>query len=361
MDEEKSSLFSDAQKKELAELISGTYKPQQDLNVPIIYHGKTLEEAWEHSQDERTPIISGLLYEKNVVQWYGDDGLGKSEALLCFCLEASGGNRVFDFFECPKAVRIIWECAERPLDEPFERSRIMKAKTNPNPQNLVFDKEWQNYDVRKEPDQARMLLRLSELATMWEDGKFDLLCIDPIYALVSGGLKDDEGAHHINSFLRKIQSRFDCAIIYTHHTNRGQKKQDSEERFQGDMYGSRFLKANITGQYHLIKTEDGMDMKCEKNTYSNLMGYVPLIYDELSKTLSMAGDMEELNKKDRILIFLRKKKKESREFYLREISNQLHVSDAYIRKIIQPLVRNGSISMQGELGKKAFYRMEKEV
>jgi RecA-family ATPase len=361
LEEEKSSLFSTEQKKELAELISGTYNPAKDLNLPHIYHGDTLKEAWEHSQDEKVALITGLLYDKGVVQWFADDGLGKSVALLCAMLEASYGKSVFDFFEVPKPLRIIWECAERPLDEPFERTKTMQTKLTPNPNNLVFDKEWQNFDVRQEKDQAQMLLRLAELSSVFDGNKFDVLCIDPIYALVSGGLKDDEGAHSINSLIRKIQNRFECAIIYNHHTNRGQKKENSEERFQGDMYGSRFLRANLTGQYHLIKTDDGIDMKCTKNTYGNLMNYIPLIYDELSNTLSMAGDMEELNKKDRILIFLRKKRKEQREFYLREISNQLKVSDAYIRKIIQPLVRSGHIKAEGEAGKKATYKVEKDL
>jgi RecA-family ATPase len=251
--------------------------------------------------------------------------------------------------------------AERPLDEPFERCKVMKEKTNPNPDNLVFDKEWQNYDIRKDKDQTKMLERLAELATVFPDNKFDLCCIDPIYALVSGGLRDDEGAHYINSFLRKIESRFECSIIYTHHTNRGQKKDNSADRFQGDMYGSRFLRANVTGQYHLCKTDDGIELNCTKNTNCNLISHVPLIYDELSKTLSMAGDMDELNKKDRVLIFLRQKHKEHKPFYLREIANLLKVSDAYIRKIIQPLVRSGHITCEGEAGKKAFYKVEKGV
>jgi Fic family protein len=127
------------------------------------------------------------------------------------------------------------------------------------------------------------------------------------------------------------------------------------------MYGSRFLRANVTGQYHLVKTEDGIEMNCVKNTNSNLISHIPLIYDELSKTLSMAGDLNELNKKDRILIFLRQKYKQNKEFYLREISNQLKVSDAYIRKVIHPLVLSGHVATTAEGGKKSTYRVEKGV
>jgi DNA-binding IscR family transcriptional regulator len=75
----------------------------------------------------------------------------------------------------------------------------------------------------------------------------------------------------------------------------------------------------------------------------------------------MAGDLEELNKKDRILIFLRQKHKEHKHFYLREIANQLKVCDTYIRKIINPLVESGHIVQESEAGRKAVYKIEKGI
>jgi DNA-binding IscR family transcriptional regulator len=61
------------------------------------------------------------------------------------------------------------------------------------------------------------------------------------------------------------------------------------------------------------------------------------------------------------MLFLRKKHAEHKDFVLREISNQLKVSDAYIRKIINPLIKSGHIVSVSEKGKKSMYKVEKSV
>jgi RecA-family ATPase len=247
------------------------------------------------------------------------------------------------------------------LDEPFERIKLMEKFIKPDMENLIFDKEIQKYDLKDKDGQNQMLLRLAELTSVWHPLNPHVVVIDPIYAVVSGGLNGDVEVHLVNKFIRTIQNRHNCAVVYMHHTNRGQKKENSKDRHDGDMYGSRFLSANLTGQFHLKKTDDGIELHNVKNTYGNLLKNIPLIYDELSQTLSMSGESGDFNKRDKILMFLRKKHSERKEFALREISNYIKVSDAYIRKTLNPMIRTGHIVNKAIQGTKAVYFVEKSV
>ena len=358
MDEEKSSLFSDEQKKELAELISGKYKSESDLGIKQVFHGQKLREAIDKALDERTPLIEGFLYEGGVVQVYADDGLGKSTVLLNAMVEASAGLLVFKGLPCPRPLNIIWNCAERPLDEPFERIKLMENSVKPNLDNLIIDKEIQGMDLMSRSGVSEFLLRLAELESYFT-GKVDIVVIDPIYAITGGDLSDPKDVHIINHLIRTIQNRFLCAVMYSHHTNRGGRHEG--KRTEGDMYGNRFLSANLTGQFHLKKTEDGVDLNCRKNTYGNLLKHIPLIYDEMTQTLSMSKEEEDFNKRDTILLFLRKKHSEKKEFILREISNQIKVSDAYIRKTINHYMKTGHIVNKNSKGLKGVYFVEKLI
>jgi RecA-family ATPase len=189
--------------------------------------------------------------------------------------------------------------------------------------------------------------------------KTDIVVIDPIYAVTGGDLSSCKDVHTVNNIIRTIQNRMFCSVLYSHHSNRGVMFEG--KRVEGDMYGNRFLSANLTGQYHLKKTDDGVELNCKKNTYGNLLRHLPLIYDEITQTLSISTDSEEFGKRDRILLFLRKKHADRKEFILREISNELKVSDAYIRKTIGPFVQNGFVINRNPRGAKATYFVEKNV
>ena len=96
-----------------------------ELGIAPIYQGAKLREAIDKSLDERTPLIEGFLYKNGVTQVFAGDGEGKSSAILNLCLEASAGLPGWKGLPCPKPLNIIWLCAERPLDEPFERIKLM--------------------------------------------------------------------------------------------------------------------------------------------------------------------------------------------------------------------------------------------
>jgi len=345
-------------KKGLDELISGKWKPEE-LVEKNIFHGDKLREAINKALDERTPLIEGFLYEGGVNQIFADDGLGKSTVLLNAMVEASAGLPIFRGLPCPKPLNVIWHCAERPLDEPFERIKLMSESVNPDLNRMVFDKELQGMDLMTKEGVADFMVRMQDLVSVFDNGRVNIVVIDPIYAITGGDLSNPKDVHIINSLIRRIQNRFECAVIYTHHSNRG--VMHDGKRTEGDMYGNRFLSANVTGQYHIKKTDDGVDMNCKKNTYGNLLQHIPLIYDEMTQTLSISKESEDFNKRDKILIFLRKKHCERREFLLREIANQLKVSDAYIRKTINPFIKTGHIVNRSGKGSKGLYYVEKNV
>lgn len=329
------------------------------LGVAPIYHGDFLRKSIDTALEERPCYISGLLYHNSVIQVFADDGLGKSMVLLNLACEASSGSKVFKTLNCEKPINVIWHCCERPLDEPFERIKLMEGAININIKNMIFDKEIQAMDLTSADGFADFMIRMVELVSCFDNSKVDLVIIDPIYAITGGDLSNPKDCHCINHLLRTLQYRFGCAIMYTHHTNRGTMFEG--KRTDGDMYGNRFLKANVTGQFHLKKTEDGVELVNTKNTYGNLLKNIPLVFDEITQTLTMSHDSDDYGKRDKILLFLRKKHTEKKEFTLRELSNCLKVSDAYIRKTIAPMLKTGHIINKSAHGTKAVYFLEKNV
>ena len=75
----------------------------------------------------------------------------------------------------------------------------------------------------------------------------------------------------------------------------------------------------------------------------------------------MSKEEDDFNKRDKILLFLRKKHLEKKEFVLREIANLLKVSDAYIRKTISHYLKTGHIINKTAKGMKGVYYVEKLV
>lgn len=331
----------------------------ESLGIVPVITGEKLREAVNKAKDERTPLIEGFCYEYGVIQVFADDGAGKSTAVLNAMLEASAGASVFKFLPCPKPLNIIWNCCERPLDEPLERIKAMTGTISPNYDNLVIDKEIQTMDLTTKEGLAKFIIRTAEVAASLPSGKADIIVLDPIYAITGGDLSDPRDVHIINHLIRHVQSVFGCAVIYTHHTNRGGRHEG--KRTEGDMYGNRFLSANLTGLFHLKKTDDGIDLNCVKNTYGNLLSHIPLVFDEITQTLTISSESNDFNKRDKILMFLRKKHSQGLPFQLREIANSLKVSDAYIRKTIAPMIKTGHISNKSLKGIKASYFVEKTI
>lgn len=333
---------------------------EEELGIKKIYHGEALNKAIEEVKEERVALIEGFLYERNILGIVGADGEGKSHLALQLALEGSCGKNVWNGLIVPKPFKTIWLAGERPLDEPFERMKAVKDKIPYDVNNLVIDDTIKSLDLTIPEHRATMFIRLMQIASVWPNGKPDLVIIDPLYSIVCSDLISARDVWHINSFLKRIQTMFDCAIIFVHHTNRGTKDENGTRR-GADMYGSRFLSANLTGLYQFVKGKDTGELVRIKTSYSNLVQKIPLIWDSISQTASLSKDATDYNKADRLRAFLRKQFDSRRDFTLSDIADRMMVHDSYIRKCLKEFFDNGSVINLSQQGQKAIYRVVKQI
>lgn len=292
------------------------------------YTSDYLEQVVKSPVELRRSLIEGFLFEHSALMVYADDGIGKSTLLLQAVCQASCGENVFSGLVVTRPLRVLWIMAERHPDEIMERLRHMSKSTNINYQNIFIDSKLQGTNLLKESSRERAITRLDEIAKTF--GAFDIMVIDPIYAMVEGGMTDDVSVSSITRFSTFIQNRYNCSDIMVHHTNRGGRNTDGQ-RTSGDMYGSRFLSAHFTGMYHIKKTVDGTTLYLQKNSHSNLLSKIPLEFDPETYLSSM--NETDLTKLDTVLNYLRSCRNGSKQFTFKDIQSNCDVSTQYLYKV----------------------------
>lgn len=280
---------------------------------------------------ERNYLIDGLLYEHSALMIYAADGLGKSTLILQLCLEASSGSNVYGVFKTKKPLRILWVMTERHPIEILERIRQMEGMININYDNFALTTEIQGTNLLNRTQFDSSVETLAKRVLQME--YIDIIVIDPIYAIVAGGLGKDENDSHVTRFSTILQNKFNCSCIFLHHPNRGIKDRESGERYGEDMYGGRFLSAHFTGIYHLIKSRvaNGCRFEREKNSHQNLVEGFDLSYDTDSYISTIKDDS--MLKRDRLLIELRRLKVSEEWFELPVLAKSLDFSTQYLYKL----------------------------
>src|SRR3990167_9886477 len=235
---------------------------------------------------------------------YAADGVGKSALTLQAILESSSNSYVFGYLKTSRPIKTLWIMAERHPDEIVERLKSMESMLNPNYENFSITTEIQGLNLLNEAAFSNALSIIKKRVD--EMGGVDLIVVDPIYALVCGGLGKDENDSTVSRFSTSLQNLFNCSVIFVHHSNRGIKDKDTGKRLGEDMYGGRFLSAHFTGVYHITKTTMGTHFKRDKSSHKNLIEEFDLEFD-FDTYISTFLD-NSMQKRDKLLIELRRLK-----------------------------------------------------
>lgn len=300
---------------------------------------------------ERQYLIDGLLYEHSSLMLYAADGVGKSALALQAILEASSNSAVFGYLKTSKPIRTLWIMAERHPDEIIERLKSMESMLKPNYENFSITTEIQGLNLLNEASFANAQTicrkRVDEM-----DG-VDLIVVDPIYALVCGGLGKDENDSVVSRFSTSLQNLFNCSVIFIHHSNRGIKDKETGKRIGEDMFGGRFLSAHFTGVYHITKTIEGTHFKRDKSSHKNLIEEFSLSFDFDSYVSTFRDDS--MQKRDRLLIELRRLKMTSTPATLDELSSLCGLSIQYLHKLFGGELKSTIKSTPNYKGRKTAY------
>jgi hypothetical protein len=291
--------------------------------------GDKLLAAITHAKDQRKPIADGLLYEKTIVMVSAAPGVGKSTVSTQIALELAAGLPIFGALHVARPMKVLFAQTERPLLEALERIEILSKIIPIVKDNLVFTDAYNVFNLLKEDNVHTMIDCMKR-----DCPNPDVIFIDPIYALVSGGLSKDEPASAFAKGMTDIWKAFDCpAMYYNHHTSRPQYDIEGKQIEKDDpFYGSTWLKAHCTGAFFLKETAEGVKLINKKDNYRCLHSTIELNYDSETGYCSIPSSA--IPNIDKLRTFLRVCKLEDKTFSFNDMVTNLGCDTRTLRRLL---------------------------
>lgn len=327
------------------------------------YTGSYLKEEVFKAPEEREFFADHFITKHSSNMYYAPDGIGKSTLLLQMSIEGASGYPVFGEFKVKEPLKIIHIMTERHIYEAFERIIAMSKNIEINWENIFITDKLQGINILNE----RELISLTDKICFINDlvflkrGSADLVNADPIYAWLTRGLVNEEGANAVANLQRRIKSRIGASFSYSHHTNRGQRNRETGKRENEDMYGGRFLSANCTAVYSIFPTDKGTKLKNEKDTLKCLHKGFYLEYDPETYISKVTPEFSLNNKEGQFKSFINNCFHAKKRFTFDDVLTSLLVSHSYSRGLISREVSNGTIKNVNSNGIKALYEVLREA
>lgn len=295
--------------------------------LPAPLTGEALKQSISDKRTERQPYIEGLLYERSIIMLHSAPGVGKSVITAQLAAHLSNATPAFGFMIIPKPRRVYYVQLERDSEETLDRWHHMQKEITFNFDNLCLDDALKGINLIDTKHIELLISRLDKF-------KPEVIIFDPIYAGVAGGLSKDEPASQFCRFIGFIQYRYQCAIWLNHHSHRQQYHAGKAVEEADSFYGSQWLKALVTGSYEITLTETGSILKRKKDSHGNLLSKVVLTFDEETYLSSSSFTQTDLSAPERLLAFLEAKKGIKNFHTFDEISSEIKVSHAHLRRLI---------------------------
>lgn len=303
--------------------------------------------------EERKAIVEGLIYEDSIHMIAAPPGVGKSMLSTQTMLQISNGLPVFGHLKVMEPATCLYLQSERPISEILERMKIMSGNMEINHDRIIVDNSLQGLDLMNLNHQEIAMQRLRQIYHL---NPFKLVFMDPIYAMVAGGLSKDEPASAFCRFSANVQSTFNTTNILIHHTNRGNKDEDGN-RIGADMYGSVWLEAHVTGLFMVNKREKGTKLQCLKNSHGNLIERIELEYD-LDSHLSTITEssLAKMPGKERLMMYLRACRNQNSTFTISDILAQTALSRPQFYRLHETIGLEKSLQCVKSIGKKKIWK-----
>lgn len=295
--------------------------------APLIT-GEAITLAMAASKESRKPIAEGFLYEQTINMMCADPGVGKSTISTQVAVELAAGLPVFGVFKVVRPMKIVYAQTERPLIEWMERVELLSAVYPIVKENLFVTDEFQKLDML---NPSHVTIVIDCLKRDCPDA--DVIFLDPIYAMISGGLSQDIPASAFTHAMSAIQKATGATLWYNHHTVRAQLNRDGIEVQRHDpSYGSRWLTAHVTGQYQLVTTKEGTTLHVKKDNYGILPSTVILHYDHEIGLCSIPES--ELPAVERVRNFIKAQGMMKKPFFFNDICDGTKLCTRTVRKIV---------------------------
>ena len=287
--------------------------------------------AYRHS------IIEDFLHERDTLMIAAEAGSGKSVIITQLALSIAGGVPLFGTLEVPSPRKVFYLQLEGDYEESAERMRHMSERipTTPTTWDNLCWLEWKKLDVMS----PASIQELFEVIKHHNNFIPDVFIVDPIYKTTSVDLKDGGAAIRIVRFSDSIHDRFNCAVIFVHHTHRSKYASDGSGKIieSNPYYGHSFIQNHIRTAYLLKSSVDKKSPSLirTKGRGSDTISNITLSYDPQTMTCWKGGGEAGLSSLDRVKTFIHLLKTQNREADFSEFCEHCEVSSAWFRCLVK--------------------------
>jgi len=228
-------------------LLNDVIAPEE---VDILQKSKTGFLTWDEMMkmphEENNYLIDKFLWEGQVCMLLAKEKVGKSILSKQMICSLTSGKALFNEYDVARPCKVCYLQLEGDRGETKSRFTSMSKGLPVGAENFY----WRFYDrlmLDKDTETDKLIAEIVD-----HEINPDVLFIDPIYMALSGSLSDDKVVREMIGNIRRLQSRFDCAIVLVHHEHRNPKNKDGKYIDEGDnaIMGSFAFKAFVS---HVIR------------------------------------------------------------------------------------------------------------
>jgi RecA-family ATPase len=318
-------------------------------NIGQVLTGQPLIEAMSAIKNKRKVVAEGFLYEQTILMIAADPGTGKSTVSTQVAVELSAGLPIFGIYKVPKPVKVLYVQTERSLMELIERLEIIHKIMPIVKENLYITSEYQMFNLLNF-EHVKVLIE----CILRDCPGVEVIFIDPIYPMVSGGLSKDEPASAFTKGMNLVQKATGAILWYNHHTVKPSYSPDGAKMEKQDpFYGSQWLKAHVTGSYYMKEQGEGVSLIKKKDNYNLMPHQIDLEYNPETELCTIPFD--KMPALDKVKHYMTMRKIDQKEFTFKDIQAQSHLCTRTLRECMaSPNVISRLISINTNHNKRLY-------
>ncbi len=320
-----------------------------DISSPLT--GDKLIEAMSSTKNKRKAIAEGFLYEQTILMIAADPGTGKSTISTQVAVELSAGLPIFGIYKVPKPVKVLYIQTERSLIELIERLEVIHKVIPIVKDNLFITSEYQMFNLLNF-EHIKLLIE----CILRDCPEVEVIFVDPIYPMVAGGLSKDEPASAFTKGMNLVQKATGAILWYNHHTIKPTYEGGVRYEKQDPFYGSQWLKAHVTGSYHMKEHSEGVSLIKKKDNYNLLPHQIDLNYNPETELCMIP--LDKLLAIDRVKNYLAMRKIDQKEFTFKDIQLQTGVCTRSVREFLVHNDISSVLVSVSSLNNKKLYRFK---
>lgn len=319
-------------------------------DIPKALTGSVLKSAYSEAREQRKAIADGFLYEQTINMIVADPGTGKSTIAVQVALELAAGLPVFGLFQVPKTFKVLYIQTERNIIELLERietiSKVYPIRTD----NLTITDEYQRFNLLN-TEHSRLFIECIKR----DCPGVEMIFIDPIYALVAGGLKEDVPASAFTKTMSNLQKETNATLWYNHHTVKPHYEKGVKYEREDPFYGSQWIKAHVTSSFHLKECTGGVEMVKKKDNYKLMPDRITLEFNPETGLCDIP--FTELPASERVKNFIRSQAQIGREFTFKDIEASTRVCTRHLRELLVHSSISDMLIVVSSKGNKNLYKV----